>query len=417
MIVKGKPDRSPGSEAGRASAVWHMRYCIQFVYLLLLLTKYCFLSINIDIRQEAVSEAPPAVAVLPSLIEETLMKEELMLPVYIRSFGSWIPERRITNEELANMMDTSDDWIRSHTGIGARHLADDQTSTSDMAVRAAGCALERAGITPDQVDCIVVATATPDYVGFPATACVVQQALGIKKAPAFDVTAGCTGFIFALEIALAFMKDSHMKNILVIGAEKLSSIVDWQDRNTAVLFGDGAGCAVLSSESSFHQRRDRSGRTSTIPKIIDSVLYTDGTGYDSLMLPAGGSRKPMRTKGITEDEMTLKMDGRRVYNFAVKAVSDIISELAERSSLTYDQIDWIVPHQANSRIIQAAARRLKIPMEKFYVNIEDFANTSAASIPIALAEMQTKDILKPGDVVLTVGFGAGLTYGGNLFVW
>lgn len=345
------------------------------------------------------------------------MKEENLLPVYIRSFGAWIPERRVTNEELSRTVDTSDEWIRSHTGIGARHLAEDSQATSDLAAGAARSAVERAGMDMQDIDCIVVATATPDYVGFPATACVVQQALGLKKIPAFDVTAGCTGFIFALEIAMAFMKDSHMKNILVIGAEKLSSIVNWDDRNTAVLFGDGAGCAVISSETSSRQLEDRSSRKFTRPGIIDSVLYTDGTGYDSLTVPAGGSRNPIRGGMVNKEDVSLHMDGRRVYNFAVKAVSDIIKELAERNELTYDDIDWIVPHQANSRIIQAAAKRLKIPLDKFFMNIEDLANTSAASIPIALSEMQGKHLLRPGDVVLTVGFGAGLTYGGNLFTW
>lgn len=341
-----------------------------------------------------------------------------LIPVHVRAVGSYVPPRRVTNEELAKKVDTSDEWIRSHTGIGARHLAEDTEATSDLAANAARDAVERAGIPMDAIDCIVVATATPDYVGFPSTACVVQQKLGLTKIPAFDVTAGCTGFIYALEIALSFMKDSHMENILVIGAEKLSSIVDWNDRNTCVLFGDGAGAAVLSTdEASFRIAQDRSARRFKKPGVIDSSLHADGSGYESLMVPAGGSRLPIRGNDVSPTEMSLQMDGRKVYNFAVMRVTGIIRELVERNNLTLEDLDWIVPHQANSRIIQAVARRLKIPMDKFYMNIEDFANTSAASIPLALAEMSKKDLLKPGDVILTVGFGAGLTYGGNLFVW
>ncbi len=345
------------------------------------------------------------------------MSKEILNPVYIRSFGSAVPKRVVTNDELTKTVDTTDEWIRSHTGIGSRHLAEDGAATSDLAAEAARDAVRRAGMQLEDLDCIVVATATPDYVGFPATACVVQQKLGLNKIPAFDVTAGCTGFIYSLEIALAFMKDSHMKNILVIGAEKLSSIINWEDRNTCVLFGDGAGCAILSTIDSPRLQEDRSDRKFTAPQFIDSVLYAQGDGYSYLQVPHGGSQNPVQPGTVRKEDVSLYMDGRKVYTFAVKAVSDIIQELADRNNLSLDDYDWIIPHQANLRIIQAAARRLKIPMEKFYLNIDRFANTSAASIPLAATEMQEKGILKPGDVVLTVGFGAGLTYGGNLFVW
>ncbi len=345
------------------------------------------------------------------------MKEEIMFPVYIRSFGSFIPKRRVTNEELSKTVDTDDEWIRSHTGIGARHLAEDNEATSDLAEQAARNAVERAGMNLEDLDCIVVATATPDHIGFPSTACIVQSKLGLKKIPAFDVTAGCTGFIYALEIALAFMKDSHMKNILVIGAEKLSSITNWADRNTCVLFGDGAGCAILSTIESPRHLEDRSSRKFKEPGFIDSLLYSEGSGSEYLMVPSGGSKNPIMGGEVNIEDVSLYMDGRKVYTFAVRVVSETIVELLERNEMTIEDIDWIVPHQANSRIIQAASKRLKIPMEKFFLNIEDYANTSAASIGIACAEMQEKGLLKAGDVVLTVGFGAGLTYGGNLFVW
>ena len=346
-----------------------------------------------------------------------MTNHEDIVPVYIRSFGCAIPERRVTNDDLAKTVDTSDEWIRSHTGIGSRHIAGDDVATSDLAAAAARDAVVRAGMTLDMLDCIVVATATPDYIGFPSTACVVQHKLGLSRIPAFDITAGCTGFIYALEVALAFMKDSHMRHVLVIGAEKLSSIVNWEDRNTCVLFGDGAGCAVLSSVPSERTSADRSDRRYQEPKFIDSLLYSDGSGYEALMVPKGGTKAPLHAGVVTTADTSLTMEGRKVYNFAVKAVSDVIMELLDRNGLTIDDVDWIVPHQANNRIIQAASKRLKIPMERFYMNIESYANTSAASIPIAMTEMQDQGILRPGDIVLTVGFGAGLTYGGNLFIW
>ncbi|MCK5155235.1 MAG: ketoacyl-ACP synthase III [Spirochaetales bacterium] len=345
------------------------------------------------------------------------MKDEITVPVYIRSFGFWVPEWRVTNDELSVIVDTDDKWIRSHTGIGARHFAGEHEAASDLAEKAARNAVERAGMNLKDLDCIVVATATPDHRGFPSTACIVQSKLGLKKIPAFDVTAGCTGFIYALEIAMAFLKDNNMRNILVIGAEKLSSIMNWEDRSTCILFGDGAGCAILSTIESPRYLEDRSGRKFKEPGFIDSMLYSEGSGSEYLMVPNGGSKNPIKGGEVKTENVSLYMNGRKVYTFAIKVLSEIIVEMLERNDLTIEDVNWVVPHQANLRIIQAVSKRLKIPMEKFFLNIKDYANTSAASIGIACAEMQEKGLLKAGDVVLTVGFGAGLTYGGNLFVW
>jgi 3-oxoacyl-[acyl-carrier-protein] synthase-3 len=333
------------------------------------------------------------------------MKEDTTALV-IESIGAYVPPKRVTNDELAEHVDTSDEWIRSHTGIGARHLADDDTATSDLAVAAARDALEKAGIPLNEVDGIIVATATPDYVGFPSTACVVQDKLGLNGIPAFDIVAGCTGFIYALEVAKGLLNGGVMHTALVIGAEKLSSIVNWEDRNTCVLFGDAAGCAVV-------RRTDRQdGRG-----LKSSTLYADGSGSEYLMVRSGGSKNPIRGEKLEVADVTLTMEGRKVYNFAVGTIVDTIKTLMERENLTIDDIAYIVPHQANSRIISAAAKRLKFPEEKFFLNIEDYANTSAASIPLALRDLESSGKLSKGDTIITVGFGAGLTSGGNVIVW
>ena len=324
--------------------------------------------------------------------------------IHIRAIGSYVPETRITNEDLAATVDTSDEWVRSHTGIGSRHIADSSESTSDLAVGAVKDLLNTSGLSLDFNDGIVLATATQDFIGFPATACVVQHKLGLNKIFAFDISAGCTGFIYALEVARGLLCNGMLKNILVIGAEKLSAVVDWTDRNTCVLFGDGAGCVLVSAGT------ERDGN------IIDSVLHAEGSGYAYLCIPKGGTSDPF-SGDHTDAELKLRMDGRAVYNFAVRVICDVIEELLQRNNLTIDEIDWIVPHQANSRIIQAASRRLKIDQEKFFMNIESYANTSAASIPIALKEMHTDGLLKRGQKILTVGFGAGLTSGGNYILW
>lgn len=324
----------------------------------------------------------------------------------IQSIGSYIPEKQVTNIDLESMIETSDEWIRSHTGIGSRHVAADHEAASDMGYRAALKALEHASMEVSDIGGIITATATPDHPGFPATACIIQDMLKAQPVFAFDITAGCSGFIYALEVARGLLALGQTKAILVIGTEKLTSVVDWTDRN-CVLFGDAAGAAVVTLEEDSQCRRG----------IIDSELFADGSGADALIITSGGSRKPAKNGFDNISEVTLRMEGRKVYNFAVGAIVDTFSSLMERNGLTIDDVSYIVPHQANSRIIQAAAKRLGIPYEKFFMNIETLANTSAASIPIALAEMSDSGLLKQGDLIITIGFGAGLTYGGNVIIW
>ncbi len=324
----------------------------------------------------------------------------------IRSTGTYVPVRRLSNDELPKDLDTSDEWIVSHTGIRYRHLAADDQAASDLAVEASRKALHRGAIEPGELDLILMATATPDFVGFPATACIVQDKLGARNAAAMDITAGCTGFIYGLETARGFIVTGFARNVLLIGAEVLSRHIDWQDRDTCVLFGDGAGAVVVGADASAQPTG-----------VLDSYIRSDGSGARLLERTAGGSRFPFLPGNTPQRDVYLKMDGRQVYNFAVRVMVETIQLLLERNKLSVEQIRYIIPHQANIRIIEAAAKRAKIPIEKFYINIQEFANTSAATIPIALAEMQGKHMLEPGDLLLTVGFGAGLTYGGNLIRW
>ncbi len=324
----------------------------------------------------------------------------------ILGLGAHVPEKVITNEELSKIVDTSDEWIRSHTGIGKRHIIAEDKTTSDMAVEASKKALEMAGIDAEDIDFIIVATASGDYSTFPSTACVVQHKLGIRHTGAMDLSAGCTGFVYGLEVARSMLIAGSIKKALVIGVEALSRITNWKDRDTCVLFGDGAGAAVLGLNESGDGRG-----------ILDSMLGAEGDGYEHLMRKAGGAKHPFHIGEYAEEDLYISMNGRRVYGFAVKVNETIINTLLKRNNITVDDLDRIVPHQANIRIIQAAAKRLDIPMEKFFVIIEEFANTSAASIPIALNAMLERGELKKGDLILTSGFGAGLTYGGNLIRW
>ncbi|HSV91593.1 MAG TPA: beta-ketoacyl-ACP synthase III, partial [Desulfobacterales bacterium] len=293
----------------------------------------------------------------------------------------------MANEEFTAFLDTSDEWIHSHTGIRNRHIADPDQNPSDLAYAAGRKVLDQAGVAAEEIDLVLVATATGDYLGFPSVACLVQDQLGAKRAGAMDLAAGCTGFIYGLETARNFVAGGGARNVLVIGAEVLSRIVDWQDRNTCVLFGDGAGAALVSAVDG---ARDGSGR----PRgLIASMLRADGGGAHLLERPMGGTRTPFTPENFERTGTCLKMDGRQVYNFAVKAVAEGIPELLAAHGFTIDDVAWIVPHQANVRIIEAAAKRAKIPMEKYYLNIEEYANTSAASIPIALTEMRAKGLL------------------------
>jgi 3-oxoacyl-[acyl-carrier-protein] synthase-3 len=325
------------------------------------------------------------------------------MSVVIRAMGVHIPERRMTNEELASRVDTTDEWIRSHTGIGARHIAADGSQTSDLAADASRKALEASGVSPRDLDFIVMATATPDYYGFPSTACLVQDKIGAHGCAALDVVAGCTGFIYALSVAQGLLEAGQGRNALVIGAETLTRVTDWKDRASCVLFGDGAGAAVLS-------RIEEGGRG-----ILKSILGADGGGSKDLVLV-----QPARTKTFESYEPAVPyiyMNGKNVYNFAVKSITVLIERIIHASAYSLDELRWIVPHQANARIVQAAAKRLGIPEDRFFMNMEEYANTSAASIPIALSEMEQKGLMKKGDLIMLIGFGAGLTYGATVLRW
>ena len=351
------------------------------------------------------------------------------MAIEIIGTGKAVPSRKVSNDDLADRVDTSDEWIRSHTGIGFRHLADENTATSDLSLEAAKNALAMvAGFTGDaqiapeerdraaaeaakSLDFIVIGTATPDFVGCPSTACIVQDRLGAQKAAAMDITAGCTGFVYGLETAAGILGVSNeRKRALVIGAEVLSRVIDWTDRGTCVLFGDGAGAVVIEKTGAPSEGQGRRG-------LVRTMLRADGSGRDSLLFRRGGSRNPFKVGETIEKPICVEMNGQEVYNFAVKAVADTAVALMEAEGITADDLAWIVPHQANARIVLAAGRRLKIPMGKLFLNIEEYANTSAASIPIALDEMNRSGKLNKGDLIMTVGFGAGLTYGGNIIIW
>ncbi len=323
--------------------------------------------------------------------------------IRIAGIGRYVPEKVLTNHDLEQMVETSDQWIRERTGIVERHIAAPNESTSDLAYKAALDALNRAGISPEELDMVFVASASPDML-FPATGCLVQAKLGAKNAGCFDVEAACPGFVYGLELARGFLSLPHYKKVLVIGAETLSRITDWTDRNTCVLFGDGAGAAVLIKDDS-----DRG--------IIASYLKGNGKLGDLLYLPAGCAKMPASHETVDQRLHFIKMKGREVFKHAVVEMQTSALKALERAGLKPEDVDWLVPHQANIRIIEATYERLGLPREKVYINIDRYGNTSSASIPIALAEMDEKGLLKPGQIVVTVSFGAGFIYGANVIRW
>jgi len=322
----------------------------------------------------------------------------------VLSTGLCVPTTVVTNEQLAQTVETSDEWIYSHTGIRERRIAAADQATSDLAVEACRRALKKAGLEPALVDLVLVATSTPDFLGFPSTASLVQHALGAVNAGAMDLSAACTGFVYALETARAFIAAGSARHVLVVGAEVFSRIVDWSDRNTCILFGDGAGAVLVGPASP------------ALPGawFAPSLLRSDGAGGPALLRKAGGTRNP---QSDARADTLVSMDGRKVYAFAITVVKDIILEILQKNDLSLDDVDWVVPHQANGRIVASAAHRLGLPLERFFVNMERYANTSGASIPLALAEMDEKGLLQRGQLIVTVGFGAGLTWGANLFRW
>ena len=319
----------------------------------------------------------------------------------ITGWGMYMPERVMTNLELSTMVDTSDEWIRSRTGIETRHIADVREATSDLATRAAWEALHRADVNPDDLDLIIVATCSPDY-HIPSTASQVQDHLGASRAGAFDLNAACSGFVYALSMASQAIISGGANKALVIGAETLSRWLDWSQRETCVLFGDGAGAVVLEA----------SERPSG---LLSYVLGSDGSGAELLILRNGGSRQPPR--GMMPAEGALYMNGKEVYRFATRVMGKAAREVIDRAGLTADDISLFIPHQANLRIIESAAKHLGIPMERVFVNVNKYGNTSAASIPIALCEAADSGRMQPGDNICIVGFGAGLTWAAATLRW
>ncbi|MEA1971762.1 MAG: beta-ketoacyl-ACP synthase III [Candidatus Cloacimonadota bacterium] len=329
-----------------------------------------------------------------------------MINQYIAKFsgtGSYLPERIVNNFDLEKKVDTSDEWITKMTGMSERHFAADDEAASDLAYEASKKAIDMAGIRTKDIDMIIVATISGDH-PFPSTACILQKKLGLKNFPAFDIGAGCTGFIYASNIAKQFIETGISKNVLVVGVEILSRLLNWDDRSTCVLFGDGAGAAVVSRANN-----------SDISKFIDSELSADGGNGDILYQPAGGSRIPASEESVKENLHTLRMEGNKVFKLAVRSMYNTSNTIMKRNNMDIHSIDWLITHQANIRIIESLGKKLKIDRDKVIVNIEKQANTSAATIPIALDEAVRKGKIRRGDIVLSAAFGAGLTSGSILF--
>jgi len=321
----------------------------------------------------------------------------------ITGVGSYLPAEILTNADLEKLVDTSDEWITSRTGIKARRRAAKDEFTSDMAAHAARRAMKMAGITGEQIDLAIVATITPDM-PFPATACLVQQKIGARRAAAFDLEAACSGFIYGLEVGQQFIMSRTYDTVLVIGAEKLSSIVDWSDRNTCVLFGDGAGAAILQSRENSHG-------------LLTAVMGADGAKADLLSMPGGGSRCPATVNSVAAKLHYLRMDGKETFKSAVQAMLSAAQEALRRCEIDITKIKCVIPHQANRRIIDAVGERLGATPEQIFVNLDKYGNTSAASVAIALDEVVSSGKIQRGDLVLLVVFGAGLTWGAAVIEW
>jgi len=324
-------------------------------------------------------------------------------PVHIVGTGSYVPDRILTNADLEKIVDTTDEWITTRSGIKERRIAPDYICTSDMATEAARRAMDQAGIRAEEIDLIICATITPDM-PFPATACVIQNKIGAKRAAAFDLEAACSGFLYGLEVGQQFITSGTYDTVLVIGAEKLSTIVDWQDRSTCVLFGDGAGAAILRSRGEEHG-------------ILTTCMGADGSQADILMMPAGGSKFPASKESVSAGMHHLKMSGKEVYKQAVIAMQTAAEEALQKCNLTINDIKCVIPHQANSRIIEAIADRLGAPMEKIYMNLQRYGNVSAASVAIALDEAAREGRFQRGDLILLVVFGSGLTWASCVIQW
>lgn len=316
--------------------------------------------------------------------------------------GSYLPDSILSNFDLEKIVNTSNEWIVERTGISYRRKADDDVCSSDLGAEAAKIAIDRAGLSFEDIDLIISASSSPDKF-FPSTACIIQSKIGAKNAAAFDLQAGCSGFIYGVTTAAQYIATGQFRNALVVGAEALSKFTDWEDRNTCVLFGDGAGAAVLSQVES--------------GGVLASILGADGGGADLLELPAGGTKEPASFETVKNHRHYIKMNGNEVFKFAVKILEDSVKKIVAKADLTLEDINYIIPHQANIRIIDAAVKRLKFPREQVIVNLDKYGNMSSASIPVALDEALNAGRIQKGDKIVMVGFGAGLTWGANLIEW
>jgi len=319
----------------------------------------------------------------------------------ITGCGSFVPAKTLTNDDLSKMVDTSDEWIVTRTGIKVRHVTSDEETTAYLATEAAKRALEYARYSAEDIELIVVATITPEMV-FPSTACFVQNAIGAKKAWAFDVSAACSGFVYSLHMVQQMMESGRLNSALVIGAETLTKITNWKDRTSCILFGDGAGAVLL-------QRKQDAGRG-----ILYSTMGADGSAWESLNCRAHGSRHPARKPLEDPDMIFMQIKGREVYQQAVRRIVESVTDCLTHWNLTLDDVDMFISHQMNARIIESAAKRLNLPDEKVFVNIQNYGNTSAASVPIAFDECMRQGRVKKGDIIVFVAFGAGATWGANV---
>ena len=318
----------------------------------------------------------------------------------LRGIGSYVPEKILDNKELSLKVETSDDWIRTRTGIRERRIASSAQPTSELALNAARKAIEAAQIQTDQIDLVIVATITPDM-AFPSTACILQHKLGLGKVACFDLEAACSGFLYSLDVADGMLASGRYKCALVIGAEKMSSILDWEDRTTCVLFGDGAGAAIIMTEGDG-------------PNLVGFRSGADGSNPSLLHQPAGGSKQPASIASIENREHFLKMNGKEIFKSAVRVMEKATRELLKANGLETQDVDHVIPHQANVRIVESMAQRLEIPLEKFFCNLDRHGNTSAASIPIAFDEACQRGLFRKGEIGVLVAFGAGLTWSATL---
>lgn len=326
-----------------------------------------------------------------------------MMRAGIKGTGMYVPPKVLSNDDLVAMgIETTDEWIRTKTGMQLRHIAEDDVCTSDLAVKAGEAALKDAGVKPEDVDMLILATSSPDVI-LSSTAAITQAKLGCSNSGAFDVNSVCSGFVYAFDIGSRMVMDPHMENVLVIGAEVYSKILNWKDRTTCIYFGDGAGATLL-------QKTDEGG-------VLASYLKADGTGASVIEIPAGGTRQRLTKELIGSGQEYFHMDGRAVWNFATVKYGEAIKEVTKRAGLKVDDVDWVIPHQSNSTMIKVCMENLGLPYEKAYLNLEKYANCAGASIPIALHEAAKDGSIKKGDIVATVGYGGGLSWGSNLIKW